>query len=214
MPRAKTALTTTPEGSMDSTKHELSFIELHNPFFMQGSNMGTKINAAQKGAKLLLDDTRYGVWIYYKQKVAFVPLASVASIDLTEIPGDVKTALHFEEPKKAAAAIKHMAPTQPVVPMYQPEPVPMPDFDPSDAVAAAAHKSMVRAASMNTHRSAPIVQNDQLIQEARNTAMGMKTHPTAQASTAHQVGQMTNSGTQGKPKPISHQALKASLPKE
>lgn len=205
-------------------KHPLSFMELHNQFFMQGSNLGNKINAAQKGAKLLLDDERQVVWIYFKQKVSFVPLASVASCDAIEIPEDIKESLGLVSPlveetpvgppaiararRGRPPKMEEVEPTQ-----TQATPVTYPDFDPNDLEAVAHHRELVRAASSHANKASfKGPQNDRLIQETRAIAMGVKLHNTAQVQTAEQVGQGT--GLTGKPKAINHQQLKAQVAQE
>ena len=93
--------------------------------------------------------------------------------------------------------------------------VPYPSFDPNDTEAAARHRELVRAASANSNRAQNAAQqNDFLIQEARNQAMGLK-HPTtskAQVQTAQQVGELA--AVTGKPKAISHAAMKAQVAQE
>lgn len=203
------------------SKHKLSFIETHGPFFMQGTSMGTKVYASgPKAAKLLLDDERNAVWIYYKGKAALVPCAAIASMDMAELPDDVAKALGApvtnptQEPaggpvararsgRKAKDAEIPGGESIPAGPVE----VPFPSHDPDDVEAAAAHRALVRAASANANRPAPPqMQNDSLIQQARMQAMGIKTHGTAQVMTAEQVGATT---LQGKPKAISHAQLQA-----
>lgn len=207
-------------------KQRLSFIELHNQLFMQGSNLGNKINAAQKGAKLLLDDERGVVWVYFKGKVSLVPLANVASADAIDISEDLKEALGVQAPgepqpvgppaivrakrgrpslnEPAAEFLKGAAPT-----------VPFPDFDPNDQEAALRHRELVRAASANAYRPQPQgPMNDHLIQEARNQAMGLK-HTTisrSQVQNAHQVGEVAS--VTGKKKIMTHAELKAQVAAE
>lgn len=206
-------------------KHALSFLDLHNPFFMNGSNLGNKINAAQRGAKLLLDDERQVVWVYFKNKVSFIPLASVASADAVDVPEDVQALLGVPKPEVAQEDISG----PPAVvrarrgrpPLHQPEPqayapaptVPYPDFDPNDIDAAARHRELVRAASANANKpqyAGP--QNDDLIQQTRNAAMGMKLQRTAQVQSAQQVGQ--TAAVTGKRKVMSHAELAAQVAKE
>jgi len=201
-------------------KHALSFVELHNQFFMQGSNLGNKINAAQKGAKLLLDDERSVVWVYFKSKVSFIPLASVASADAIEVPQDIKDLLGLNQ------SIEETKPLGPPAmrrrgrpPLNEPKPdfgpVPYPDFDPNDLEAAARHREKVRAASANAYRPDPQgPMNDHLILEARNAAMGVKQSAVnhAQVQSAHQVGEAAS--ITGKKKVMSHAELKAQVAAE
>jgi len=203
-------------------KYPLSFVELHNAFFMNGSNLGNKINAAQRGAKLLLDDERNVVWIFFKQKVSFIPLASVASGDMTDIPQDIQELFGIAKPEDvqaggppAIARAKRGRPcaTEPASPLDSSPAiitVPYPAFDPNDSEAAAKHRELVRAASANSNRaSAQGPQNDDLIQKSRATAMGMKHQPTSQVSTAQQVGAQT---TQASPRKImSHAELQVKV---
>jgi len=201
-------------------KHPLSFVALHNQFFMQGSNLGDKINAKQRGAQLLLDDERGVVWVHFKQKVSFIPLASVASADAITIPDDIAIALQLTaapavDAPQGPPAVRRGRGRPPLHPEPQviPDPttgVPVPNFDPNDAEAAARHRELVRAASRApTLKTGTHAQDDRLIQEARNQAMGLK-HPTtsrAQVQNAEQVG--ATASVAGKPKPISHAQLQA-----
>lgn len=187
-------------------KHALSFVELHNQFFMQGSNLGSKVNAAQRGAKLLLDDERGVVWVLFKGKVSFIPLPSVASADVVEVPGDVQEALGVipdpttsQGPPAVARARREAPETAQAFPID----VPMPHFDPNDADAAAKHRELVRAASANSNRPDNTqAQNDLLIQQARVNAMGIKNHnASAQVQNAHQVGDTTPGAKRGPGRP-------------
>lgn len=202
-------------------KHPLRFIELHSPFFMQGSNLGTKIDAAQRGAKLILDDERQVVWVRFKGKVSFIPLPSIASADALEVPKDIQDLFEIssaapeilatDAPKRRGRPPAQ--PAMPQAPLPSPTQVPYPDFDPNDEQAAAKHREMVRAASANSNRPefrGP--QNDDLIQAARMTAMGLKHQPSAQVQTAQQVGQ--TAGVTGKRKVMSHGELKAQVARE
>ena len=62
-------------------KIKISFAELHNPLFMQGTNLGTKIIAAQKNAVLTYDFDDQLLMIEFKGKVSLVPSTNVASMD-------------------------------------------------------------------------------------------------------------------------------------
>jgi hypothetical protein len=194
-------------------KHALSFLELHNQFFMQGSNLGNKINAAQKGAKLILDDDRSVVWVYFKGKVSFIPTASVASADVIQIPDDVKEALGLDtvqnEPMGPPAIARAKREQFQNV---QNNAVPMPDFDPNDMDAVANHREMVRAASANANRPNPFsAQNDFLIQQARGQAEGFKQSAQVSNPTLPTEGQRPRGRP---PKILSHADLKAKLDSE
>jgi len=62
-------------------KIKISFAELHNPLFMQGTNLGTKIIAAQKNAVLTYDFDDQLLMIEFKGKISLVPSTNVASMD-------------------------------------------------------------------------------------------------------------------------------------
>lgn len=199
-------------------KHPLSFIELHNPFFMNGTNLGNKVNALQRGASLLLDDERGVVWVHYKSKVSFIPLASIASADAVEVPEDVRMVFGLPDPASTPPPARRGRP-----PMNKPEtqatptPAPVtpayPSFDPNDTDAAAKHRELVRAASLNANKPQfNAAQSDDLIQSARMTAMGLKHQKTAQVQTAQQVGETAS--VTGKRKVMSHSELKAQVAKE
>lgn len=203
-------------------KHPLSFVELHNPMFMQGSNLGNKINAAQKGAKLFLDDDRDGVWIYFKQKLSFIPLSNVATADMVTIPEDLKETIGLTEtlaeepspsgPPAIARARRGRPPKDAKIPS-NPVTFSQPAVD-LDTLSPEERRAAVRAASANAYRpDATQAQNDHLIQEARAQAQGIKLQKTAQVQNAQQVGLAASSVT-GKPKPISHAELAALKAKE
>lgn len=212
-------------------KHPLSFVEFHNPLFMCGASLGNKLNAAQRGARVLLDDERQVVWIQYKGKIAFVPLASIASADAITVPEDVEALLTapkaddtFVPPKRGrgrptqeqlrkeeAAIIRHKVLAAGGSPQ-----VPMPTHDPNDAEAAARHRALVRAASANSNRGNPTgPQNDKLIQESRSIAMGLKHQQTAQVQSAREIAETNGlTGVQGKRKVMSHSEIKAQVEAE
>lgn len=62
-------------------KIKISFAELHNPLFMQGTNLGTKIIAAQKNAVMTYDFDDQLLIIEFKGKVSLIPSTNVASMD-------------------------------------------------------------------------------------------------------------------------------------
>lgn len=196
--------------------YPLSFIQLHNMIHMQGVNLGDKIDASKRPAKLYLDLENQMVWISFKGKMSGIPTPSVMSFDMIESPAHLVDIA--PPPKKQLEESMVASPKRGRPPKVQEEtvnePVGMPPSDPSDVEAAAAHRARVRAASMNSNKTQPLVaQNDFLIQEARNQAMGLK-HPTtskAQVQNAQQVGAST---VQGKPKAISHTQMKAQVKAE
>lgn len=183
--------------------YPLTYVQLHNMINMQGTNLGDKINAAQRGAKLLLDLEFNFVWIYFKGKLSGFPTPSCASMDLAEMPDHVKQVLGLD-------AVPAQAATGPAFARKKAEYVPE-AFDPNDD--AAAHRAAVRAASANSNRANPVIQQtDTLIQTARMEAMGLKSHTTAQVQNAQQVGESTT--VVGKKKALSHAALKAQVTQE
>lgn len=200
-------------------KLELGFIEMHNPMFMQGSNMGTRIKAKERGARLFLDTELSLVWVHFKGKVAFVPLANIATGDLMEQLDAPLTEL----PQPAHRAPAAIARAQAYQSEYQ-EPS-YPDHDPEDLEAAAAHRARVRAASMNSNRPQASVQNDMLIQQSRMAAMGMKQHavnPQVSNPTQPAMGQtgiptpnvQAAPKLRGRPKAISHAGAVAQMKAE
>lgn len=182
-------------------KHALSFVELHNQLFMNGSNLGNKVNAAQRGAKLWQDDERGVVWVHFKDRVTAIPLASVASSDFIEIPEDIKELLGITQ------EVQPKGP--PSVRAKKVEVIELPAYDPNDH-SAEAHRARVRAASANSNRAQPIVQNDFLIQEARNHAAGQKSKAQVSNPTMPKEGVSVSP----KPKAISHAQLKAQVAAE
>jgi hypothetical protein len=177
-------------------KHSLNFVELHNPLFMQGVNLGTKINATQRQAHLFFDTELGVVWIAFKNKVSFIPLANVASADLAD-PSVAD--LPLDEEQHAPPAIARARREQEIDPArYE-----MPDIN--DPEAMARHREAVRAASANANRP-PAQMFDPLAQQAREQAMAVKLH-NAPVSTPMQTKNL--SSVTGKHKAISHAELAA-----
>lgn len=183
------------------SKHAVSFMELHNQLFMQGSNLGNKINAAQRGANLTLDTDLGVVWVQFKSKLSLIPLSNVASADITD-----PSALGFDDTKTETKTVPAAIARGRKAGLA---PEPDPEFDPNDD--AAAHRARVRAASANAfvpnHTAA---QNDLLIQQARGQAMGLK----ASAQVATPTQPKEGASVAGKPKALSHAQLKAQVAAE
>jgi len=185
-------------------KIPLSYIELHNPMFMQGSNLGSKISAKARGAKLYFDTELSVVWIDFKDKVAFVPMSNIASGDMLDPQSIV-----LEEPatKTAPPAItraRKAGKEDVAVTIAQAE------SNPIEMTDAEAHRAEVRARSANAHKAIPQpeTQSDALIQQSRAVASGQVqvSDPTRPANGL--------TGVQVKPKAISHAQLKAQVAAE
>ncbi len=195
--------------------YPLSYIQLHNTIHMQGTNLGDKINAAQRNAKLYLDLECQTVWIHFKNKITGIPVTSIACYDTITCPDYVQEAIALD------TVVVAQAPVGPAF-VRKAEPstaqihVPMPTFDPNDDEAAAKHREMVRAASANSNRNVPQgAQNDHLIQEARMQAMGVKMNTLqSQVSNAQQVGEQAQNGTRGKRKASSHEQMQMQVAQE
>lgn len=185
-------------------KIEVTFLDLHNPLFTQGSNLGNKINVAQKGARAVLDTNTGLIWFLYKGRPTFIPLMNTGSGDPI-LSSEQHIEIFGEEAKPALLP--------PAIARARREAI-LTDalgFDPNDE-SPEAHRARVRAASANSNRpNNQLVQTDDLIQTARASAMGMKL-PTAQVQNAQQVGEHT--GVTGKRKAISHQQMKAQVAQE
>lgn len=181
-------------------KYDVSFMNMHNALFMQGSNLGDKINVAAKGAKVCWDDDRQVLFITFKGKTTTIPFTSTQSFDLIEVPEDVKEWAGIAETTQTNApfARKKVEPTDITVT--------------DDMSEAEAHRARVRATSANSNRAQPTVQNDDLINQSRALAMGVKHNKTAQVSNAQHVGEMA--AVTGKPKALSHAAMKAQVAQE
>jgi hypothetical protein len=177
---------------------ELSFLNVVIPQFMHGRNLGTKISASPQ-IKMHRDEVSGEVTICINGKVSGIGAANVACYDYKELSDELKALYSLEEgnlPLIARAALS-----------AAPEPV----YDPNDE-SPEAHRARVRAASALANKPTPVVNNDFLIQESRNAAMGLKPGRTAQVQTAQEVGNLA--GVTGKRKPISHQELKAQVKAE
>lgn len=183
--------------------YPISFAQFHNMMHMQGTNLGDKIIAKARGATLLLDLEFQTVWVYYKGKLSGVPTPSIATYDLAEMPDHVRAELGLD-------GIEAVESSGPPYARKKAEYIPE-AFDPNDE--AAAHRARVRAASANANRpDMAQAQNDLMIQETRNAAMGIKTHMTAQVQNAQQVGESPT--VTAKKKAISHSQLKAQIAHE
>ena len=188
-------------------------------FHMQGKNFGARIDIST-GAKVCYDDEAKEIHIYYNGKTSSLSSLSAKNWDYVATPAHVaeyfgaQLEAKTEEPVKRGRGRPPAHQPEPAI-VHQPPSVPYPSFDPNDLEAAARHRELVRAASANSnknHNSGP--QNDYLIQEARNQAMGLK-HPTtsrAQVQTAQQVGESAT--VVGKKKIVSHAELRTQVAAE
>ena len=178
------------------SKIDISFLDLHNPLFMNGVNYGNKIDVKQKGGIVYRDSELQCYVAQFKGRAQIIELANVASAGVTN-SGDLslsKEALESTAPPAIAKARRNQAQQQETAQVY----------DPNDE-SAEAHRARIRAASAGANRPDPSLrqQDDLLIQESRNAAMGLKHKqpPTAQVSTP-------TSGVQGKAKNLSHAQTK------
>lgn len=65
-------------------KLTVSFVELHNPLFMQGTNLGNKIKADQRHADMEFDTETKLLTIEFKDKLSIVPDSNIVSMDLLD----------------------------------------------------------------------------------------------------------------------------------
>jgi hypothetical protein len=172
---------------------EMSFVEFHNPFFMQGTNLGTKLFAKQKNATLFYDLDHSFMIITFKGRVALVPSTNIISMDVIDY-----SSLDITPPHP----VIHVP--QMSIPSEDGNSIPMSD----EAQAAMQHRKEVRERSANSNK-APSMQetNNSLIQASRNAALGMK-HPQIDNPTKPAQGQT------GKNKIMSHAQLKAQIAQE
>lgn len=62
-------------------KIELEFAELHNPLFLNGTNLGMKLTPALKGGlKIAYDRTEKELLVQFNGKTAIVPVSNVSSM--------------------------------------------------------------------------------------------------------------------------------------
>ncbi len=186
--------------------YDLPFVEFYDAFFMQGSNLGNKINAAQRNAKVVYDEERGLVWVHFKGKLSFVPLQSIKSADMKDIPEDLQ--------KYWAMTTQEAEPTLPpsIRRGRKPKEEITEEFDPTDD--AAAHRARVRAASANANKAEPrpVINSDDLIKTTRAAAMGVKLNKSSQVANAQQVGELAS--VTGKPKAMTHAQLQAQIASE
>lgn len=184
-------------------KHAINTVYFHEgtAFHMQGKNFGNRIDV-KLGAIMFLDTDTDKIHISYQGKVSGMSSYAVKNWDYAVTPDDV--AEYFQEfaPKPKELHPLSRGSNHLVEDCSQ-------EFDPNDD--AASHRAKVRAASANSNKGQNGPQTDDLIQAARNAAMGVKTNRVqAQVQNAQQVG----ANTTGKPKPISHAALAAQVAAE
>lgn len=191
---------------------ELSFVEVIQPFFMNGKNMGNKIHANTIGCKMMKHAETKEIEVFYKGKVSTIGHGNVCSSDYKEVPDEVKALFgidatvveEFVNPKARKPEAMNMSAGY-ASQMYSPD-----DESPE------AHRARVRAASANSNKAIPVgPQNDTLIQQARMEAMGIKHGQVSVPSmpTEGQTG-VPPVAIKGKPKAISHQAMKAQVAQE
>jgi hypothetical protein len=174
----------------------VTFAELHGNLFMQGSNLTSKINAAQRGAKLVLDTELGVIWIKFKGKVSLIPLANTASLDAV-VPEELMVELGFnEEPLSGPPAVRRGK--QKAQEEWE---EPLTDED--------AHRAAVRLASATSNKAPSIAQTDTLIQETRGKAMGFK-----DAQVSNPTQPTTGASVVGKTKALSHAQLRAQVAQE
>lgn len=148
----------------------LSFVEVHNPLFVNGTNLGTKINVAQRQAIAQYDTEISCLRLYFKGKTTLVPSSNIASMDAIEEQAPAQVAQPETVLPPALAKRRGRPPKE-----AEPEQKPIGDpVDPNDEQAA--HRAAVRAASANSNVAPPNVsaQTDALIQQARMQALGIK----------------------------------------
>lgn len=67
---------------VESNRFEVAFAELHNPLFLAGCNLGTKLDPSKKTMpplKLVWDDYKDRLIVSYNGKACFVPESGVAN---------------------------------------------------------------------------------------------------------------------------------------
>lgn len=184
----------------------LDFIALHNPLFFQGMNYSDKPKTKYPLIQLLYDTDLSCALVLDRGKCAVVPASNIASMTLSnpadfqiEIDAPIQTL-----PPAQAARARRAEIEESIVNLGDPND----PYDPNDPDELAAHRARVRAASANSNKpSRKAIQNDTLIQESRMIASGAK---------SAQVSDPTRpkDGVTGKPKPFSHEQLRAQLATE
>jgi hypothetical protein len=180
----------------------LSFVELHNPLFMQGTNLTNKIVASQRQAKLEYDLDKKLLIVRFKGKAAILPDSNVASMDVINAAD-----LGLEESEPVSA------PT-PAIARRRGRPS-AEDLEAQESayMTSDSHREAVRAQSANAFKPAPVVdtQANKLMEQARAVAAGAKVSPQVSEPTKPANGL---TGVSGKPKAISHEQLAAQVKAE
>ena len=86
------------------SKIDLTFVHLHNPLFLAGTNFGEKLDPSSskgKGLKLTYDRAEKELVVEYKNQVALIPTSNIATMTVTN-PADIGITLPGKpEPKRA-----------------------------------------------------------------------------------------------------------------
>lgn len=166
-------------------------MELHNPLFMQGTNLGAKINIVNRPVKLLYDNERHVGVVIFKGKAALIPSSNIASMDVMNL-ADLKLdeVLPEEEGTKLPPAIARSRRKSEI------------NLDVADPEADPEHVRAVREASANAYKAQPKVETvvNQLVQDNKEILSGNKApKPTAAISVT------------GKPKSFNREILEAEM---
>lgn len=83
-------------------RHIIKFANLHDPLFMNGSNLGTKLGAQrERPVQMQYDTELMCLAVYHKGNVTLIPHATVSSMDLAN-PAPLKFEWNETAPLKTA----------------------------------------------------------------------------------------------------------------
>ena len=187
-------------------KHSVSFIQLLEPMFMSATNLGQKINCAQRGIRIYWEDSNNTFGAYFKGRFAGIGAGNVCSFDLENIPTDAIEFFKISAEKTAVAEIALVAkkrgrPFTKVSPPVD-APVLQPPSDPNDTEASARYRESVRQASANANIATHDL-TESAITDSRLNAMGIKPNRTnAQVGNAGDVAKQVNG--KSAPKYMTH----------
>ena len=173
---------------MSNRYTSVPYVEFHSPIFMQGTNLGNKLNVKHRPMVLIHDREDKIIYVYFKDKMAAMPDSNVVSWDYAQvadcpIPADVLKSFGIgakaEEVKRG----------------------------PGRPPKAEADKYTVNPAALETAQT-------HLIKQARDAVAGLKhPAPSAQVSNPTQPAEGLT-GLQGKAKYMSHAELAKVVAKE
>ena len=65
----------------------LKYLQLHNPLFLAGTNLGNKLDISKRPIKLIYDREHQEVLVYFNDQVSIIPVPAVS--DMIPVDGSI-----------------------------------------------------------------------------------------------------------------------------